>query len=61
MAKTFKVTLKKSMIGCTKDQIKTVQALGLKKRSQVVEVKDNAANRGQLYKIQHLIEVEVVK
>ena len=31
MANTIKVTLKKSTIGCKKDQIATVKALGLKK------------------------------
>ncbi len=57
--KTFLVTLKKSLIGCTKDQRETVRCLGLKKRQQTVEVKDNVANRGQILKVQHLVDVEV--
>lgn len=61
MAKKFNVKLKKSLIGCTQDQIKTVHAIGLKKVNQTVEVADNAANRGQLYKVQHLIEINVIK
>lgn len=61
MAKMFEVKLKKSTIGCSQDQIKTVRALGLKKINQVVVKADNAANRGQLYKIQHLIEISVKK
>jgi large subunit ribosomal protein L30 len=61
MAKTFEVKLKKSTIGCSQDQIKTVRAIGLKKINQVVTVSDNAANRGQLYKVQHLVEINVKK
>ena len=51
MANTIKVTLKKSTIGCKKDQIATVQALGLKKIGQTVEKTDTpqirAARRGE--------------
>lgn len=61
MAKKFSVKLKKSTIGCTDSQIKTIQALGLKKINSVVEMADNAANRGQLYKVQHLVEITVIK
>lgn len=61
MAKTFVVTLKKSTISCSQDQIKTIHAIGLKKINQTVEMKDNPANRGQLLKVQHLIEIEVKK
>lgn len=61
MAKSFKVTLKRSLIGCTQRQRDTVRCLGLKKRLQTVEVADNAANRGQILKVQHLVDIEVVK
>jgi large subunit ribosomal protein L30 len=61
MAKTFEVKLKKSTIGCSDDQIKTIRALGLKKINQVVTKADNPANRGQLYKVQHLVEITVKK
>ena len=61
MAKSFVVTLKKSTIGCTPTQIKTVEALGLRKLNQVVTMADNAANRGQLVKVQHLVDVVVKK
>lgn len=59
MAKTFVVTLKKSLIGCTQDQKDTVRCIGLKKVSQSVEVKDTPANRGQIMKVQHLVDVAV--
>jgi len=61
MAKTFEIKLKKSTIGCSPTQIKTVHALGLKKINQTVVKTDTPANRGQLYKIQHLIEITVKK
>ena len=59
MAKKFVVTLKKSLIGCTQDQKDTVRCLGLKRRHHTVEVKDSPAARGQIMKVQHLIDVEV--
>ena len=58
MAKTIKVTLTKSTIGCKKDQIATIQALGLIKLHQTVEKPDNAQIRGMLFKVQHLVSVE---
>jgi len=61
MAKTFEVKLKRSTIGCSDDQIRTVRALGLKKVNQVVTKTDTPANRGQLYKVQHLVEITVKK
>ncbi|MFN7454758.1 MAG: 50S ribosomal protein L30 [Pseudobdellovibrionaceae bacterium] len=59
MAKTFVVTLVKSPIGCTQSQRRTIEALGLKKRHHSVTVADNPANRGQVMKIQHLVDVQV--
>jgi len=61
MAKTFEIKLKKSTIGCSPTQIRTAHALGLKKINQIVVKTDTPANRGQLYKIQHLIEITVKK
>jgi len=59
MAKTFVVKLKKSLIGCTQDQKDAVRCLGLKKIHQSVEMKDSPATRGNIMKVQHLVEVEV--
>ena len=61
MAKTFEIKLKRSTIGCSPTQIRTAHALGLKKVNSVVTKADTAANRGQLYKIQHLVEITVKK
>jgi len=59
MAKTFEVKLTKSTIGCSPTQIRTAHALGLRKINQTVVKTDTPANRGQLYKIQHLVEITV--
>jgi len=61
MSKKFHVTLKKSTIGCSKHQRATVAAIGLRKINQSVDVVDNAANRGQLFKVQHLIDIKILK
>ena len=59
MAKA-KVTLKRSLIGRPETQRKTVRALGLRKINSVVELPDNPAIRGQLHKVEHLIQVEEI-
>lgn len=56
----LKITLQKSLIGCKQDQIATAKALGLTKiRSSVIK-QDNAAMRGMIFKIKHLVSVEEV-
>lgn len=57
----LKITLKKSVIGSKKDQIATVKALGLKKTNSTVTQPDNAAIRGMIFKVKHLVSVEEVK
>lgn len=56
MAK-LQITLKKSLIGRTQDQKATVEALGLRKINQTVEKEDNAAIRGMVEKVKHLVDV----
>jgi large subunit ribosomal protein L30 len=56
--KTVRVTLVRSPIGYTKDQKKTVLALGLRRMHQTVEHKDNPALRGMIRKVIHLVQVE---
>jgi len=60
MAKTLKITLVKSKNGRKKDQIATIEALGLKRIRHTVEQKDNPAIRGMLTKVSHLVSVEEV-
>lgn len=58
MAKQFRVKLKRSVIGCTKDQRETVRCIGLKKTQSEVVVQDTPAMRGQIMKVQHLLDVK---
>ena len=57
MAKSFRVKLKRSIIGCSQTQRETVRCLGLKRMHHEVIVADNPANRGQIFKVQHLVVV----
>jgi large subunit ribosomal protein L30 len=57
MAKKFDIKLKRSLIGCTESQRATVAALGLRKVGSKATLADNPANRGQIFKVQHLLEV----
>ena len=59
MAKTFVLKLKRSTIGCTQDQKDAVKCLGLKKLNSTAEVKDSPAARGNIMKVQHLVDIEV--
>ena len=52
------VKLVKSTIGCKKDQIATVKALGLRKIRDVKVHKDTPQIRGMINKVSHLVEVE---
>lgn len=61
MAKSFKVTLKRGLIGTTQQQRDAVRCLGLRKINSTNVIADNPANRGQIYKVQHLLTVEVEK
>lgn len=58
MAKQFRVTLKRSLIGCTKSQRDTVRCIGLRNRQQEIVVNDTPAMRGQIMKVQHLLDVK---
>ena len=60
MADRVKVTLIKSTIGAVPKHKRTVEALGLKKLHKTVELPDNAATRGMIKQVQHLVKVEEV-
>ncbi len=53
----LKVKLVRSLNGCKKDQIATAESLGLRKIGSVSVQPDNAATRGKVTKISHLVEV----
>ena len=59
-ANKIKVTLVKSPIGYSKDQKRTVVALGLNKLNSSNELPDNCAVRGMIFKIKHLVRVEEI-
>ena len=60
MAK-LRVTLIKSGSGYSEDQKRTIKALGFKRLNQSVVHKDNAAIRGMIVKVRHLVTVEEEK
>ena len=60
MADKVKVTLVKSTIGAIPKHRKTVEALGLKKLNKTVEMPDNAATRGMIQQVRHLVKVEEI-
>lgn len=60
MSGQLAITLKRSMIGCPKDQCLTVLGLGLRKLHQTVILPDNPSTRGAAFKIRHMIEVREV-
>ena len=60
MADKLKITLVKSTIGAVPKHVKTVEALGLKKLNTTVEPPDNAATRGMIQQVRHLVKVEEI-
>ena len=54
----LKITLVKSTIGAVPKHKKTIEALGLSKMHKTVELPDNAATRGMIEQVQHLVKVE---
>lgn len=57
----IKVTQVRSAIGRTKDQKRTLEALGLKKIGQVVEHNDTPNILGMVNKVKHLVSAEESK
>ncbi len=53
----LKVQLVKSTIGSKKDQIATVEALGLHKVGDTSVQPDNAQTKGKINKVSHLVKV----
>lgn len=51
------VKLVKSTIGSKKDQIATVESLGLRKVGDVKVQPDNAQTRGKINKVSHLVKI----
>ena len=60
MADKLKITLVKSPIGAIPKQRATVEALGLRKLKNTVEMPDNEAVRGMIWHVRHLVKVEEI-
>ncbi len=61
MAKKLEITLTRSLIGRPEDQRVTVNTLGLRKMHQTVVQQDNAAIRGMINKVAHLVTVKEIE
>ncbi|NLL00183.1 MAG: 50S ribosomal protein L30 [Clostridiales bacterium] len=60
MAGKLKITLVKSTIGAIPKHKATIEALGLRKLNKTVEMPDNAAIRGMIDHVKHLVKVEEI-
>lgn len=58
--KKLRITLVKSTIGAVPKNKKTAEALGLRKIGKTVEMPDNAAIRGMIQRVRHLVKVEEI-
>lgn len=58
--KMLKITLVKSPIGAVPKHKATVESMGLRKLNKTIILPDNAATRGQIQQIRHLVKVEEV-
>lgn len=60
MAKTLKITLRRSLIGEKPKTRATVESLGLRKINSSVERPNSPDVRGMVHRARHLLEVEEV-
>ena len=60
MADKLRITLVKSSIGAVPKNRKIVEALGLNKLNKTVEMPDNAAVRGMIRQVSHMVKVEEI-
>ena len=58
MAKTLKITLRRSLIGEKPKTRATVESLGLRRINASVERPDTPDVRGMVHRARHLLEVE---
>ncbi len=58
--KMLKITLVKSPIGAVPKHRATVTSMGLRKLNKTIILPDNAATRGQIQQIRHLVKVEEI-
>ncbi len=56
----IKITLVKSLIACRPSQVATAKSFGFARPGDSIVLKDNAAVRGKIKVISHLVKVETV-
>lgn len=61
MTRRLRIQQVRSGIRCNVGQKRTLQALGLRRIRQVVELPDNPAIRGMVFHVRHLVKVEEVQ
>jgi len=54
----LRITWKKSGIGYSRDQRRTLRALGFRRLNQTIERDDTPPIRGMIMKVRHLVTVE---
>ena len=59
--KKLKITMVKSTIGAVPKNKATVESMGLRKLNKSIILPDNAATRGQIRQVSHLLKVEEVE
>ncbi|NLG57443.1 MAG: 50S ribosomal protein L30 [Clostridiales bacterium] len=57
----LQITLTKSPIARLEKQIRTIEALGLRKIGQTVVKEDNPCVRGQIFRVRHMVKVEEIE
>jgi len=57
----LKITQTKSTIACLKNHIANIKALGLHHVGDTVVKEDNAAIRGMIFKVKHMVKVEEIE
>ena len=54
----LRITWTKSGIGYSRDQRRTLRALGFRRLNQTIEHEDTPSIRGMVFKVRHLVRVE---
>lgn len=54
----LRITWTKSGIGYSRDQRRTLRALGFRRLNQTIEHDDTPSIRGMIFKVRHLVRVE---
>ena len=57
MEKMIKIKWRRSVIGRTDDQKKTIQALGFRRLNQSLTLPDRPEIRGMIHRVSHLLEI----